>query len=328
MKKKTLLVAGAVTLTGVAALTLTGSYQQWKYDELVRIKKRSHYVTTSAGPIEYAVEGQGPAILLIHGSPGGYDQSISLSRYMNIPDYMCIAPSRPGYLHTPLHAGASPEEQADLYAALLDTLQIDRVIVLGISGGGPSAIQFALRHPQRCRGLILFCAVVRRYVESEFYRQLPLHQRLFKSLKNDLLLFNPFVYLLQSILKLQANIFIEDNVLDSFSLGHLRKEGYRNDMRQFEALTSYPLEKITAPTFIAQGTADTEVPFADAQLLAREIPQVEFMPVEGADHHFFLTHQGKFMPQLRNFLQSLRTPPTESIQTGLSYGSFHQVSRE
>ena len=38
------------------------------------------------------------------------------------------------------------QEAADLYAALLDELKIDQVIVYGISGGGPSAINFALKH--------------------------------------------------------------------------------------------------------------------------------------------------------------------------------------
>jgi pimeloyl-ACP methyl ester carboxylesterase len=305
MKKKTVILAGAATLAGAAALTLAGRYQQWKRSELARMKKQSQIVTTSVGPIEYTVEGQGPAMLIIHGSPGGYDQGISFSRWLNIPNFTYIAPSRPGYLNTPLHSGVSPEAQADLYAALLDTLQIEQAVVLGLSGGGPSALQFALRHPERCRGLVLFCALVQRYVESEIYRELPLSQRLSKPLKDKLFLFDPFLYFFQSISGLQTNRLTETGILDSFSLGYLRKEGYHNDMSQFGAITPYPLEKITAPTFVAQGTADTELPFANAQLLAREIPQAVFVPVEGADHFFFLTHEEQFMPALRDFLQTL-----------------------
>ena len=55
-----------------------------------------------------------------------------------------------------------PEAQADLYAALLDLLKIDSVVVIGLSGGGASALQFALRHPERCRGLILISAISRQ----------------------------------------------------------------------------------------------------------------------------------------------------------------------
>jgi pimeloyl-ACP methyl ester carboxylesterase len=48
------------------------------------------------------------------------------------------------------------QEQADLYAARLDTLGLRRVIVQGSSGGSYSAIQFVLRHPDRALALILY----------------------------------------------------------------------------------------------------------------------------------------------------------------------------
>ena len=58
-------------------------------------------------------------------------------------------------------SGATPEAQADLLAALLDTLAIGQAAVIAISGGGPAAIHFALRHPTRCRALVL-CSTVSR----------------------------------------------------------------------------------------------------------------------------------------------------------------------
>lgn len=47
-----------------------------------------------------------------------------------------IIPSRPGYLRTPLSVDRTPKEQAEALAALLDTLKIDKVAVVGGSGGG------------------------------------------------------------------------------------------------------------------------------------------------------------------------------------------------
>ena len=58
-----------------------------------------------------------------------------------------IAPSRPGYGRTPLEIAETSAESADCYAALLDVIKIDKVVTVGISAGGPSAIQFAARHP-------------------------------------------------------------------------------------------------------------------------------------------------------------------------------------
>ena len=58
------------------------------------------------------------------------------------------AASRFGYLGSSLPGAALPADQADAYA-LLDALGIDAAAVFGYSGGGPSAIQFALRHADR-----------------------------------------------------------------------------------------------------------------------------------------------------------------------------------
>lgn len=305
MKKKTALVAGAVTVAGIATLTLAGSYQRWKLSELARTQTESCLATTALGMVEYGIEGTGPVVLISHGSPGGYDQGLSVARWINSPDFTFIAPSRPGYLHTPLSSGVSPEAQADLFAALLDTLGIEQVAVLAISGGGPSALQFALRHPTRCRALLLLCVIAQRYVEDEVYSQLSLGSRLSKQATNGLLLFDPFIYFIQSLASLSTNRLMNTGILSSLSLASLRKEGYRNDIRQFGALTPYPLEKISAPTFIAQGTADAEVPFANAQLLANNIAHARFVPIAEADHLFFITHEPQVMPALRDFLHTL-----------------------
>ena len=70
-----------------------------------------------------------------------------------------ISPTRPGFGRTPLASGPTPEESADLLAALLDELSIDQVLMFGISGGGPTSLQFALRHPNRCKALMTEVAV-------------------------------------------------------------------------------------------------------------------------------------------------------------------------
>jgi pimeloyl-ACP methyl ester carboxylesterase len=73
-----------------------------------------------------------------------------------------LTPDRPGYLGTPLDNGGSPEQQADLAAALLDALNVDSVGVVGLSAGGPAAIQFAARHTPRTSALVLLSAISQR----------------------------------------------------------------------------------------------------------------------------------------------------------------------
>jgi pimeloyl-ACP methyl ester carboxylesterase/DNA-binding CsgD family transcriptional regulator len=50
----------------------------------------------------------------------------------------------------------SVEYEADLLGALLDTLALDRVTLFGSSCGGPTAVTYAARHPERVDGLVLY----------------------------------------------------------------------------------------------------------------------------------------------------------------------------
>ncbi|HYG66647.1 MAG TPA: alpha/beta fold hydrolase, partial [Anaeromyxobacteraceae bacterium] len=119
-------------------------------------------VRTRRGEVECAVAGAGPAVLCLHGAMGGHDQALLLARTIGPAGFRYVAPSRPGYLGTSLALGRTPDAQADLYRDLLDALAIDRAAVMAVSGGGPSALAFALRHPDRCWGLVIVSSVCRR----------------------------------------------------------------------------------------------------------------------------------------------------------------------
>lgn len=109
----------------------------------------------NSGGIDYAREGAGRAVLVIHGAGGGHDQGLMLGRALFGAGHDLIAPSRFGYLGTPLPADPSPAAQADAHAGLLDRLGVERAIVAGVSAGAPSAVELALRHPEKVSALIL-----------------------------------------------------------------------------------------------------------------------------------------------------------------------------
>lgn len=110
---------------------------------------------TTAGPIEYAEKGAGRPLLSIHGAGGGYDQGLANVAELVGDGCRVIAPSRFGYLGTPIPADASPAAQADAHAALLAALEVDKAVVVGVSAGACSAVELALRHPDRVAALIL-----------------------------------------------------------------------------------------------------------------------------------------------------------------------------
>src|SRR5262245_49482372 len=118
-----------------------------------RLRGKSRVIKTRCGPIEYVDIGAGPAVLVVHGAGGGFDQGLEFAEPIAKGGYRVVAMSRFGYLQTPMPVDASPAAQADAHVALLDALDIDRTAVLGASAGAPSAMQFALRHADRCLAL-------------------------------------------------------------------------------------------------------------------------------------------------------------------------------
>jgi pimeloyl-ACP methyl ester carboxylesterase len=124
-----------------------------------RVAAGGRVIQTACGPIEVGETGCGLPILGIHGAAGGYDQCLLLGRLLLDRGCRIIAPSRFGYLNTPIPEDSSIEAQADAYACLLDALHVDRVAVLAMSAGGPSGLHFALRHPERTAALVLVSAI-------------------------------------------------------------------------------------------------------------------------------------------------------------------------
>jgi pimeloyl-ACP methyl ester carboxylesterase len=83
------------------------------------------------GEIEYAEWGDGPPMILSHPLFGGFDAGPGLAETYIGGGHRFIAPSRFGYLGSSLPPAATPPDQADAYALLLDSLGIDRVAMFG-----------------------------------------------------------------------------------------------------------------------------------------------------------------------------------------------------
>ncbi len=127
--------------------------------ELARARAAAHQgsmiADTEAGPVEYAESGQGYPVLSIHGAGGGFDQGLTLAHDLIGEGFHIIAPSRFGYLRTPIAKDGSPPAQADVHDALLAELNITRAVIVGVSAGARSAVELAIRHPARVAALVL-----------------------------------------------------------------------------------------------------------------------------------------------------------------------------
>lgn len=130
-----------------------GAFREARRQTDSRLFAHASSLESGAGALEYAVAGNGPPMMMIHGTGGGYDQGLLFAAKLRERGFRIVAPSRFGYLGSAFPDDPSPVHQADVLVELLDHLGIDRLPVIGGSAGALTAAEFALRHPDRCSHL-------------------------------------------------------------------------------------------------------------------------------------------------------------------------------
>jgi pimeloyl-ACP methyl ester carboxylesterase len=267
-------------------------WTRWKGECADILRAGATSLPTGRGLIEYATLGDDddPPVLVIHGTPGGYDQGLLTASRVGSGQLRFIAPSRSGYLGTALSVGKTPRDQADSYAELLDALSIRRAAIVGLSGGGPSSLQFAVHHAERCAALVLISAVTHKRPGSE--RPLPWRILLSSVLATD---FGAWLvckaaeaasgrsrYRLHAAREVRAYDLMTTLVPPS-----LRQAGLANDIEQTSALPEEVPSDISCPTLIIHGQQDRLVRRRHAERAAAAIPQSELVTAPGGHDVFF-----------------------------------------
>lgn len=155
MSQTATLLLTALVVAGAASVLVFLAYNHELSQARAGATRRAQIANSTAGPIEYAETGAGIPLLSIHGAGGGFDQGLANVADLVGDGFRVIAPSRFGYLGAPVPSDTSSAAQADAHAALLTELKVDKAIVVGVSAGARSAVQLALRHPERTAALVL-----------------------------------------------------------------------------------------------------------------------------------------------------------------------------
>lgn len=291
-----------IVVGGVALLVGFGFWRSGIQRELLA---KSSVVMTARGPVEYAEIGRGPAVLMIHGTPGGYDEWLNTLEATHAANdgFRYILPSRPGYLRTPLGDGAAPAEQANVLAALLDELHIRAVAVIGVSGGGPAALQFAIRYPDRCTALVLEEAVVRSLHEPASNLPTGTLAADYRDFQLYLLYEAAGLYGMSKPQYAEAMAIARAQLRASAPYS-LRRAGLLNDLMQEGRIGNWPLSQIHCPTLILQGTADQNVPPADAKYAHAQIAESQLKELPGADHLMIIFRARQLSAIIASFLRS------------------------
>jgi pimeloyl-ACP methyl ester carboxylesterase len=269
----------------------------------------SEVVYTECGKIEYATYGDGFPVLAVHGIFGGHDQGLVLARGQIGKQFRSIVPSRFGYLGTPMPEDATPEAQADAFACLLDALEIDQAAILATSAGGTSAIQFALRHPDRCAALVLVSSNAPGEVEVGLPPK-PVAKFMFRSDFIFWLLTTHFPSSMHSIMGVPGDFemtpaFEEEmaGVMETLLPVHPRAEGALFDMYVSNPAINdgYPLSEISVPTLVIHAVDDPLANYENARAMAAQIPDATMITIENGGHPL-LGHEDEIRSAINEFL--------------------------
>lgn len=284
---------------------------------------------TRLGPVEYAVIGTGAPVVVVHGSPGGIDAAELMAGFLPRDGIAAILLSRPGYLGTALGDRRSVDLQADLLAALLDHLDVERAGVFTWSGGGPAGYRLAVRHPERVTAIVACAAVSQAYhvPEADLATRLMFTTAAGRWLLRLLAAHQPKQYIAGALagegdltdeqLARRVEEVFADQVKRDFVLAlgptavqdASRRAGYRNDIDQFAAITSLELAEVAVPTLVIQGTADSDVSPAQSAFAAATIPGAELLTLDTGTHLALYTHPEAASAQAR-VVEFLVRPPT------------------
>jgi len=286
-----------------------------------RIDTHTQTIDSAEGPIEFAESGNGPAVLLIHGAGGGFDQGLELGRGFLGEDYRVIAPSRFGYLGTPLPADASAEAQADAHLRLLDALQLDSVPVIGVSAGAPSAMQLCLRHPERCSALVLVVPMAWAPERTSARTLSPFFEIVLNTIAaSDFLFWTATKVARMTLLETNLGTPVEayrgateverrvvEQMLRSILPVRRRTAGIWNDSVVSSSLPRYALEDIHLPTLVISAADDLYGTYDGGLYTADQIHDGEFIGF-ATGGHLLLGHEAEVRSQLTRFLKELREP--------------------
>ena len=169
--------------------------------------------------------------------------------------------------------------------AVVDALGLERFALYGISQGGPTAITYAVRHPERVSHLILYGSFARIswLVDTEEGRQQA--EAMFTLIRqgwgSDVSAFRQFF----------TSLFMPDADIDSIrAFNELQRVSASADnvvglmTAVLDIDETQLLPQVTLPTLVIHRRGDTIVPFESGRELATGIPGARFLPLDGRNH--------------------------------------------
>ena len=313
MNKYIIVLIGTIVI--VVGLLVYVSYRNDIQKAYQRISTGSKTIDTDCGLIEYSTLGEGPPVLVLHGTSGGWDRGIDAARGLVPHGFKIIAPSRFGYLRTPLPPDPLPPAEADTWICLLDALDIERVPVISYSAGAAPAMQLALRHPDRISAAV-FVVPGSGGICPECFDEATKPPRM---LLDTLYRFDfpmwaimklapKFIYSLLAVpsslvptLSPEARAELNESIQRMLPI-HPRRLGVLNEGNTQGTQIQYPLEQVTTPTLFISAADDLYKTLPVAQEATRSILNAKLIEFSTGGH-LLLDRGDEIWPAVADFLK-------------------------
>jgi pimeloyl-ACP methyl ester carboxylesterase len=268
----------------------------------------ARFVEVLGAQVRVKESGEGEPLLLLHGFAASADTWDGWRAHLS-PHYRVIAVDIPPFgLTGPLPGRTmSPEELQVFMDALVEKLGLTQFNLAGNSLGGYISWNYALRHPEKVKKLILVDA-------AGYPIKTPFPVKLMRTpvLRDITAHLSPYFMVAQSVREVYGH---PENVSDAQIQRYhdmMRREGSRpavSDLMSRLEFEPAAIKQVKVPTLILWGARDTWIPPENAAFFQRDIAGSQLVMYDELGHIPMEEDPARTSLDAERFLQAPVSPP-------------------
>jgi pimeloyl-ACP methyl ester carboxylesterase/DNA-binding CsgD family transcriptional regulator len=202
---------------------------------------------------------------------------------------------------------------------VVNALDLGRFALLAISGGGPHAIDYVVRHPEKVSYLILYGSYARGRLKRDLTPEQIQEAQTFRQVIQI-----GWGKATSAFRQVYTTLFIPDGTseqLDWFNDLQRISTSPDNAVRIMSSDWSDDVSdlacQVAVPTLVLHAQADAAVPFEEGRRLAALIPGAQFVPLDSKNHVLLESEPAwqHFLAEIRSFLGTGASAPATSSRT-------------